>query len=674
MPTIPIPLPVPASVLVDRELARRRKLRRQQKRNILTGCREIDDYVLLGGFERGCVVGISSEDDEMGLLLGLQTVAHLLVTATLEDMCRKQNDGKEGKMNPFPRVTIVTMLPVNVLVPKLRQILVNQLAAGLPAGGGGGLGNINILVKQCLRNIAISMVFDVEGLREVLGEIAVSLASHSQSNSEGEEQERRHTQQPEKEDEQEQVTGQDNPTERDSLEVGAVRSKPVMSIPIRSPAKPKPQPAKLRTEIRDSEDEDEEEDESEDEGEGKLEDLGNVTDSSSELSSPPASLPDEFEFEEYEKLLQDNKPLPKQDGDIPDTVKESSTNNNDNPTKPRAQADDLENRTEERDSNGDSNSQAQTPSEKKDDEPSGDTEAQPQSPPPSTRAAENSKPQTYLKTPKPPANIDIDLQPSTPPPPDMILITHMTALMNGLFTGRDKPAAHETMAVLSSQLRQLTSRFDNCPSPSPVIMILNSTTTTASPFFTTGENNVNANKLGLGERPASRDQQQQPQQTTADPTLRSIFQNMHTTNANAKTKPSFGTVFSQLLDLHLLCTRIPRRQQGQGQQQTQTQRQTQIQTQIQTQTGPIPFSTARGVAVTRAGGISSPSHIFAWVVEVLLDERGVYEYDFDDPDKIGEGRSTITERQVKIRRRCREQRWGAVEVEEGGGRIVDVVV
>lgn len=68
MPTIP--LPVPASVLADRELARRKKLRRQKRKwNILTGCREIDEYVLLGGFERGSVVGVSSEDDEMGLLV-----------------------------------------------------------------------------------------------------------------------------------------------------------------------------------------------------------------------------------------------------------------------------------------------------------------------------------------------------------------------------------------------------------------------------------------------------------------------------------------------------------------------------------------------------------------------------------------------------------------------------
>lgn len=73
MPTIPVP--VPASVMVDRELARKKKPT-QEKGNILTGCREIDEYVLLGGFQRGSVVGVSSEDDEMGVLVGFLPLLH----------------------------------------------------------------------------------------------------------------------------------------------------------------------------------------------------------------------------------------------------------------------------------------------------------------------------------------------------------------------------------------------------------------------------------------------------------------------------------------------------------------------------------------------------------------------------------------------------------------------
>jgi hypothetical protein len=57
--------PLPASLLVDRELDRRERPLR--KGNLMTGCGELDDYVLMGGLERGCVVGVSAEEEEMGL-------------------------------------------------------------------------------------------------------------------------------------------------------------------------------------------------------------------------------------------------------------------------------------------------------------------------------------------------------------------------------------------------------------------------------------------------------------------------------------------------------------------------------------------------------------------------------------------------------------------------------
>jgi hypothetical protein len=57
--------PLSASVLLDQELARKARLRR--KGNLMTGCNELDDYVLLGGFERGTVVGLSAEEEELGL-------------------------------------------------------------------------------------------------------------------------------------------------------------------------------------------------------------------------------------------------------------------------------------------------------------------------------------------------------------------------------------------------------------------------------------------------------------------------------------------------------------------------------------------------------------------------------------------------------------------------------
>lgn len=57
--------PVPASILAEREAHRRNALR--ELGCCKTGCPELDDYVLLGGFERGCVVGISAEDEEVGV-------------------------------------------------------------------------------------------------------------------------------------------------------------------------------------------------------------------------------------------------------------------------------------------------------------------------------------------------------------------------------------------------------------------------------------------------------------------------------------------------------------------------------------------------------------------------------------------------------------------------------
>lgn len=62
----PAPLqPLSAALLLDHELARRGSLSR--KGNLTTGSAELDEHVLLGGFQRGSVVGISAEEDEMGL-------------------------------------------------------------------------------------------------------------------------------------------------------------------------------------------------------------------------------------------------------------------------------------------------------------------------------------------------------------------------------------------------------------------------------------------------------------------------------------------------------------------------------------------------------------------------------------------------------------------------------
>jgi len=60
--------PVTGATLFHQGVSRRNAL--TERGRCLTGCKELDDAVLLGGFERGCVVGVSAEDDEVGLLVG----------------------------------------------------------------------------------------------------------------------------------------------------------------------------------------------------------------------------------------------------------------------------------------------------------------------------------------------------------------------------------------------------------------------------------------------------------------------------------------------------------------------------------------------------------------------------------------------------------------------------
>jgi hypothetical protein len=65
-----------ASSLLDQELARKEAL--AGKGNLMTGCGELDGYVLLGGFERGSVVGVSAEEEEVGLAVSLFFVSLVL--------------------------------------------------------------------------------------------------------------------------------------------------------------------------------------------------------------------------------------------------------------------------------------------------------------------------------------------------------------------------------------------------------------------------------------------------------------------------------------------------------------------------------------------------------------------------------------------------------------------
>ena len=214
--------------------------------------------------------------------------------------------------------------------------------------------------------------------------------------------------------------------------------------------------------------------------------------------------------------------------------------------------------------------------------------------------------------------------------PDMILITHTSTLLNTLFTGRDKETAHNTTQLLATHLHALTR------SPShggPLIMLLNSTT---SPYSPNHPNDTTTATTTTTAPPTNSDRPQRQ----LDPTLRSIFNppatpqpghNYYPLAAARRSKPSFGLVFSQMLDLHLLCTRVPRTK------------------------GDVAALVANPGAVLAKGA-------YVWVVEVLLDEVGVYRERERDEGGGGGGWDWGE-------RRCREQRWGAVDV-DGEGRVV----
>jgi len=60
---------ISAEVLCAIEKRRRNALK--QVGPCKLGCHEIDEEVLVGGLERGCVVGISSEEEDFGVMVSL---------------------------------------------------------------------------------------------------------------------------------------------------------------------------------------------------------------------------------------------------------------------------------------------------------------------------------------------------------------------------------------------------------------------------------------------------------------------------------------------------------------------------------------------------------------------------------------------------------------------------
>ncbi|KAL7954100.1 hypothetical protein V8C34DRAFT_295293 [Trichoderma compactum] len=145
--------------------------------------------------------------------------------------------------------------------------------------------------------------------------------------------------------------------------------------------------------------------------------------------------------------------------------------------------------------------------------------------------------------------------------PDIILITHFSSLLTGFFTQRDNSVAHATLRLLASRLRRLSRTLPS----NPLILLINSTDSGAASSTTTTaaaaahSSELHSNDIPPPEQPAT-------QKPSVDPTLRSIFNPASESSGHGHghaggykpNKPTFGLVFTQLLDVHLLCTRAPR--------------------------------------------------------------------------------------------------------------------
>ncbi|KAI1259845.1 hypothetical protein F5Y18DRAFT_442726 [Xylariaceae sp. FL1019] len=237
--------------------------------------------------------------------------------------------------------------------------------------------------------------------------------------------------------------------------------------------------------------------------------------------------------------------------------------------------------------------------------------------------------------------------------PEIILITHFSTLLTTLFTNtnHDRTRAHTTLQRLSSHLRYLAR------SSGSLVMLLNTTTSHTS----TPQNqyqNQNANQPPILHDPNTQRREHKP----LDPSLRSIFSPSGGGNGGyrgegggvygKRNKPNFGQTFTQFLDLHVLCTKVPR-------------------------------SRDDAEAYVKLGTSEEGVHM-VWVVEVLMDELGFWDWGslrrmFGEEDRgagkgeksggkglgMGMGKRRGEEDERLPVRVNREQRWGAVVLRDG---------
>ncbi|KXH28024.1 hypothetical protein CSAL01_02784 [Colletotrichum salicis] len=582
--------PVSAAVLCSRETKRRDAAMARGK--VQVGSREVDEEVLGGGFERGSVVGLSSESEQMGILISMQALAKTL--------CGDESGVDRGK---GARVMIVTTQPPAAILPPLRDAIRTELVV---RGTAGADADVVTRLRRCLERVSVSRVFDLEGLWQVLGDLDIPPESPEPRVSSSPPEFRAPSGEKwlEKDDDDgDNVVGEtkDGGVADVPVSVGVSAEDAAISsrghtVPelqgSRQPErivlpelKPLPQPIKsTRTEIADS-DEDDDEDA-----------ISLPSSSSSSLSPPPSTIrsPTPFTAAESPERADEEEEITE--------GTEVEQNNSSEEIPEQATEEPHEEKTESR--------------------PPGDEvpDAIPAVAAPDSRSQEDDS--------------------RGPALPDIILITHFHSLMTALFTRRDRQAAHDSLQHLSSHLRYLSRTLET----SPLIMLLNSTS--SSKESTTSKTSANAQGGPPPPRPPNGGEHGSSSSSkTIDPTLRSIFNPpaLKITGygyggnqaASRRNKPTFGLVFSQLLDLHLLCTKIPRDKED----------------------------AERLYAAAPGGGSGGEDDgvgvRFVWALEVLLDEIGVWEH------KTG----ARAEGKKRGARKSREQRWGVVDVR--GGRVVD---
>lgn len=633
--------PFSGTTLLHAELNRRATLRPP----CATGCRELDEAALIsGGFEGGCVVGVSAEEDDVALVIGLQTIAKLLIDGGAG------RARKKGRTSPS-RAMIITTMGVGSLVGMLREVLRAQGVDGRETE------------TEVLGRVAVSRVFDVNGLWEVLGEVdalggnqEVGEELRTPEGGQGEEFEKADKGHADEVGEESLLGGAkddlkpvatsgegDSPGGGCESTMAATMKAPWMeragyqdvdeplSSPLSDPPSSLSETAPWRNTVEMAELDKKEEHTSE-----AHTNKANSGDEEQLRETPPGQRWEIQDSEAEEGFSSPLAPSNNSPGSSPVKRMEPQSETKASPSVERKTIEGVQydassqlvglfrgqNDSQPTPSPVESAVFAKLDQEDCPSRPARSKNTQDDNIQPNSKV---SKPVAVETRPPGPSGKNESIH------PDIILITHMSTLLSSLFHQREKATAHQTLQLLASHMRYLTRSMDH---GGPLIMILNSTTSSDSNAAAPAQDQ----DRGGPPRPPPTGGSSTPNKPL-DPTLRSIFNPPplpvsglaynYDTPHSRRNKPSFGLIFTQLLDLHLLCTKIPR-------------------TRVDAEALYAPTSLGIGKVVK-----------YVWAVEVLLDEIGVWE-----------GRGKVLEGKP---RRFREQRWGAVEVRKDGTgvRVVD---